>query len=551
MTTYNTGNPIGSTDARDLYDNAQNLDNFANGTAASYTDRLGVSRRSLAGIDSAADNVLNSIGYAVPVAYAAGISLTLTSQTVDYNGTLYAPKSSALPFTTSSWGADSAKFRAVQVTDANLITHTPAGTGAVATTVQSKLREMVSIKDFGAVGDGVADDTNAFTLAMASNRTVYVPAGNYRMTGSVTIPTSTFTKFIGEANIPVPASKIIVDFDGAAFVSNPGSTSFYSFENIFATVNNPASKTNTAFVKDDGDAVHCNFKGLVLQYFKQPAILLNAGFVCNFDHVLIQYCYNYGIKVNAGSDNRFVRVLADHTDGGGIDAFGSGFVIDNFYSENSCRRNDPATFNESWRDVKLAGANHTVVGGLIASYAQNNKAPILLSNSLDTTIVGMRGFSLGAGAPSYIEISGTDGGTVIQQSDGLTVSGYKRNLITLKADGGAGSYPDILLGQDQTSLWAGAPRAWACFNGVTGILKQSSGIQSLTRNAAGDYTITFYTDTFANANYVVNANAFGSGVSLTTTVSAKLAGSVRFFLFNSVTGANVDSVDVMVSVNGF
>jgi hypothetical protein len=417
--------------------------------------------------------------------------------------------------------------------------------------INEKLAEIVSVKDFGAIGDGNADDSGAFALAVATNKTVLVPAGNYRFTSSVAIPTSTFTKFVGEANIPVPASKITVDFDGPAFTSAAGNTSFYCFENIIATVNNPSAKTNTAFIKDEGESVHCNFKGLVLQYFKQPGILLTAAFVCNFDHVLIQYCYNYGIKVNTGSDNRFVRVLADFTDGGGIDAFGSGFVIDNFYSENSCQSNDPATLDLSYRDIKLAGANHTVIGGLIASYVENDKAPILLSNSLNTTIIGLRGFSLGTGAPSYVEIVGSDGGLVLQQSEGLTVSGYKRNLITLQADGGLGTYPDILLGQDQTSLWGSAPRAWACFNGTTATLKQSSGIQSLTRNAAGDYTITFYTDTFANENYVVNANAFGSGVSLTTTIGAKLAGSVRFSVLNSTTGVAVDSVDVMVAVNGF
>ena len=41
-----------------------------------------------------------------------------------------------------------------------------AGTGAVATTVQSKLRETVSVKDFGAVCDGVADDAAAVQLAV-------------------------------------------------------------------------------------------------------------------------------------------------------------------------------------------------------------------------------------------------------------------------------------------------------------------------------------------------------------------------------------------------
>lgn len=198
MTTYNTGNPIGSTDARDLYDNAQNLDNFSNGSAASYTDRLGVIRRSLAGIEATADGVLNGVGYQVPVTYASGISLTLTSQTVDYNGVIYAPLSSALPFTTSSWGADSVKFRAVQVTDADLITYTPAGTGAVATTVQQQLRNIqgwtVNVKDapFYAAGNGIDDDTAAIQAALnaAAGKRVYFPAGTYFTTG-VTIPDNT------------------------------------------------------------------------------------------------------------------------------------------------------------------------------------------------------------------------------------------------------------------------------------------------------------------------------------------------------------------------
>jgi len=44
---------------------------------------------------------------------------------------------------------------------AELVGYQPAGTGAVARTVRDKLREVVSIKDFGAVGDGVADDNDS------------------------------------------------------------------------------------------------------------------------------------------------------------------------------------------------------------------------------------------------------------------------------------------------------------------------------------------------------------------------------------------------------
>ena len=71
---------------------------------------------------------------------------------------------------------------------ASLVSYTPAGTGAVATTVQAKLRESVSVKDFGAVGDGVTDDTASVQAAINFARTnakkLHVPAGTYIISGS-------------------------------------------------------------------------------------------------------------------------------------------------------------------------------------------------------------------------------------------------------------------------------------------------------------------------------------------------------------------------------
>lgn len=68
----------------------------------------------------------------------------------------------------------------------------PAGTGAVARTVQTKLRESVSVTDFGADSTGVADSTTAIVNAIAAAKTsggiVFFPRGKYRVTtGNINI----------------------------------------------------------------------------------------------------------------------------------------------------------------------------------------------------------------------------------------------------------------------------------------------------------------------------------------------------------------------------
>lgn len=69
-------------------------------------------------------------------------------------------------------------------TGSALVGYTQGGTGAVARTVQSKLRDSVSAMDVGAIGDGVTNDTAALTAAFAKGvpidlegRTYVVQAG--------------------------------------------------------------------------------------------------------------------------------------------------------------------------------------------------------------------------------------------------------------------------------------------------------------------------------------------------------------------------------------
>jgi len=81
------------------------------------------------------------------------------------------------------------------------VTFLQAGTNAVARTAQDKFRDIVSVKDFGAVGDGVTDDTAAFQAAHdalpATGGTIFGPVGTYLL--NQTVQGSQFT--ISKSNV--------------------------------------------------------------------------------------------------------------------------------------------------------------------------------------------------------------------------------------------------------------------------------------------------------------------------------------------------------------
>jgi hypothetical protein len=64
---------------------------------------------------------------------------------------------------------------------------TQSGTGAIARPVTDKIKEFVSVKDYGAIGDGVADDTTAIINALAAQSNLYFPGGTYRTTATIEI----------------------------------------------------------------------------------------------------------------------------------------------------------------------------------------------------------------------------------------------------------------------------------------------------------------------------------------------------------------------------
>lgn len=235
--------PLGSTQPTVTFNNASNFDDAANGSAPSWTDRFGNSRLSLKGMEDQFQVFLAQSGYENPVAYVAGLSIVRSTQTVTYSGELYRPKLSDLPFTTTNWATDAAKF--VAIGDAalrqdladdsgSLLVGTKSSlAGAVARTVEGKLYDYVSLRDFGAVGDGVTDDSNAIDAAIASGaKRILVPwtANGYRTTRVINVDkpvvfegdgVTPYTA-LGSPNTRGVGSWFFLDHSGVGFYVNAG-----------------------------------------------------------------------------------------------------------------------------------------------------------------------------------------------------------------------------------------------------------------------------------------------------------------------------------------
>lgn len=145
----------------DLQKNQAGLSYIPDIIAASDLISSSIEQVTSAAIESA-QQVLASLGYLVPVEFQSGLVVDSTRFTVSYNGQVYAPNVDSIPFTTNSnfVPSDWRLIQGISSTDlsqgygSGMVGYESPGASAFNRTVSNKLREIISVKDFGAIGDG-------------------------------------------------------------------------------------------------------------------------------------------------------------------------------------------------------------------------------------------------------------------------------------------------------------------------------------------------------------------------------------------------------------
>jgi hypothetical protein len=297
------------------------------------------------------------------------------------------------------------------------------GSTTVNRPIDQKLVEWVSVKDFGAVGDGVTNDAAAiqaahdYIVSTAKQGTLMFPAGTYKCNSPLTIQCSWVSCFGQRATLDFSSLGDVaaVTFKaglGNLVSGNPWNQATFVFEGFI--LQGPNSTTGTAMYLNEltggsnGGPAHTIFRDFQITNFKTGIYFGNHTYINFFDHFDI-WNVTTGIwfPINDLAGNAII-------DSGENIAFYNGTIFGtslyDFYCQNTLSYSD-FTFTACSFDGNGAAQIYNVSGviTLLGCHFEGSASRAIVNSTSNAIMTLINGYMIDGGnlaLPGYIDNSG-------------------------------------------------------------------------------------------------------------------------------------------------
>lgn len=333
-----------------------------------------------------------------------------------------------------------AKLDATSTSEANAAASAvSAAASATAAAASAAIATAHNVLNFGAIGDGVADDTPAFLAAMAAasaagGAPIYVPAGDYRITSQLNNsgPRSLCMGIVGDS---ASTSKIIYTTatgDGIVFNNPPVALRFEHFRLVGPGQAAPVTARGLSLPVDGlgpfiiSFQVHC--LNVTVEHWPTAGFYWQLPIVSTYTNCVAQECGNYGFQIDThvaefvgGTSTQFNACYANNVLGSGFWIKSHGYSAMSSCAADNCNISYHLLNNfgfallgcgsEVNTYIDAARPGHAVVlsacyGGTIDDIWSYNLPNVLSRqlvaiNSQHVTVRGFGGYQDNAVAPPY------------------------------------------------------------------------------------------------------------------------------------------------------
>ena len=427
---------------------------------------------------------------------------------------------------------------------------TSTATGALRRTVQDKLIDTISVKDFGAVGDGVADDTAAIQLALTyansiSGCVVFAPRGIYKCTSALNIYKKTI--LIGEgAGVTTFTFNHIGDGIKSTWAINSSTAANISVRDMSIVCTN-ASNTGGGFADVGGSYIHIsntNIAGFNYQIiFDQTEV--SSIVQCN----LTSGTNQSGVWLVNGADHT-VGANANYTNRITIDqnqfnsSFGLYSIIDDGGVAHSITNNN---FNGGGCGARMAGVISSTITGNYSEVMVTYGDLYLTDTKLSAAYIGPcsglsisgnifnssgAGYTIGIINANNSTITGNYFGQAIaginflngtsNKASGIVIEGNAKSPAMIFVSGGSRSFRQNVIRQTCDTASIGAAAAGAAT--ITPMSMEFIGVG--TRLTLGNSNGTNYEDVIVTA---ITASTFTAILATTKAANFVINGGTQAY----------------------